>query len=108
MLFRQRVPTNLDALAIPLNELVAVRSVQGRADTQSARQQESWGTLGVKVDWAFVTVDPAIISGDVIQIPPDEHFPQRWLRVTGTADTFRAKGNIEGHLEYPCAEMRVT
>lgn len=107
-LMRQRIPNNLDSLAIPLNELVAVRDVQGRADALSSRQQESWGTLGIRVEWSFLTLDRQIVNGDVIRLPPDEYFPQRYLRIIGTAETFRRKGNIDDHVEYPAAEMRVT
>lgn len=108
MLLRQRVLRNTDGLAIPLNELVPVRQVQGRVDDMSARQMESWGTLGIAVDWVFLTLDQQIINGDVVQVPPSQFFPQRYLRIVGKGSVFRTKGAIDDHVEYPCRETLVT
>lgn len=99
---RQAQPGAVDANGIPLHGLVTVpelTSVSGRIIRSSARQQESWGSLGIQAEYEFLTMTGEILNGDFIWTADS-----RLYRVVGVRTKLYGKGTIPTSWKYPLSE----
>lgn len=100
---RQSKPGAVDGNGIPLHDLQTVaglETVAGRIIRSSARQQESWGSLGIMADYEFLTMTGEILNGDFLYTTDS-----RLFRVVGVRTKLYGKGTIPTSWKYPIQEQ---
>jgi hypothetical protein len=100
---RQQAPGRVDGSGIPMHLLVPVEgmeSVAGRIIRSSARQQESWGSLGIEADYEFLTMTGGILNGDFLYTADG-----RLFQVVSVRAKLYGKGTIPTSWKYAIREQ---